>query len=72
MIPMANVFCKLAGPISAVGRVSCIWFDSSQVLFQSPAYYFTGCHLPVTKQKHWALENLVSMKSKVIITGNSD
>ena len=38
---MAKIFCKLAGPVSAVGSASCIAFDSSQVLFQCEAYYTT-------------------------------
>ena len=46
---MAKIFCKLGGPVGAVGSASCIAFGSTQVLFQGQALYFTGCHLPVTK-----------------------
>ena len=49
MITMANIFCKLDGPFSAVGSASCIAFGSTQARFQGQAYSFTGCHLPVTK-----------------------
>ena len=49
MIPMANIFCKSAGPVSAVGSISCNAFGSAQVRFQGQAYSYTGCHLPVTK-----------------------
>ena len=36
---MAKIFCKLAGPVSAVGSSSCIAFDSLQVRFEGQAYY---------------------------------